>query len=134
MPLLYRRIKHKPLFGVLYSSLAIAASLTAGKLLAASIGGLPGSLHGMIIFTVLLHFQVLDAQIIKPAIAWIIGHMGVCFVPAGVGIINHFELIKHHGLAIVAIIFLTTFILLTFVGLCCEHFCRPDPATRPPKG
>jgi holin-like protein len=47
--------------------------------------------------------------------------MGVCFVPAGVGIINHLDLIKQHGLAIVAITFSTTFILLTVVGL---HYQR----------
>ena len=52
--------------------------------------------------------------------------MGVCFVPAGVGIINHFELIKHHGLAIVFIIFITTFILLSFVGIVFEYVLNRD--------
>ncbi|WP_281556496.1 CidA/LrgA family protein [Thalassomonas sp. RHCl1] len=130
----FSRFKHKPLFICLYSIFAIAVSLGAGKMLAATLEGLPGSLHGMIVFTVLLHFQVFDAQIIKPAITWIIQHMGVCFVPAGVGIINHFELIQQHGLAIVAIIFITTFILLTFVGLCCEHFCQNKTVNKQPGG
>lgn len=47
--------------------------------------------------------------------------MGVCFVPPGVGIINHFDLIQQHGIAIVAITFATTFILLTLIGL---HYQR----------
>ncbi|WDE04040.1 CidA/LrgA family protein [Thalassomonas viridans] len=133
LPIMFSRLRHKPLFIALYSLFAIAVSLAAGKLLTATLGGLPGSLHGMIIFTALLHFQVFDAQIIKPAITWIIQHMGVCFVPAGVGIINHFELIKQHGLTIVAIIFITTFILLTFVGLCCEYFCRQQNTGKQPE-
>ena len=118
--------KVRQLLLLLYSIFAIGISLAIGKVLAATLGGLPASLHGMMIFTLLLHFQVFDANKIKPAIIWIIQHMGVCFVPAGVGIINHFELIKQHGLALVAIIFITSFLLLTFVGLCCEHFCRDN--------
>ena len=50
--------------------------------------------------------------------------MGVCFVPAGVGIINHLDLIKQHGIAIVAITFVTTFVLLTVVGLHYQRYER----------
>jgi len=71
----------------------------------------------MAIFTLLLHYRFLNAQRIKPCIEWALANMAVCFVPAGVGIINHFELIKQHGIALVAIIFFTTFLLLTIVGL-----------------
>ena len=63
-----------------------------------------------------------DQEAINNYVAWIINHMGVCFVPSGVGIINHFELIQQHGLTIVAIIFFTTFLLLTLVGLWFERF------------
>ena len=96
--------------------MAILASLLIGKLLAHFAGGLPASLYGMIVFSLMLHFKIFDAEKIEQAISWIIANMGVCFVPAGVGIINHFELIKHHGITIVAIIFITTFILLTSVA------------------
>ena len=88
-----------------------------GKLIAAYIGGLPASLYGMVTFTLLLHYQCLNDSKIKKSIAWGLQNMVVCFVPAGVGIINHFELIKSHGLTIVFIIFITTFLLMTLVGL-----------------
>jgi len=81
-------------------------------------GSLPASLYGMIIFTVLLHFQLLNPKRVQKSIEWVLQNMGVCFVPAGVGIINHFELITKHGLTIVFIIFITTFSLMTLVGLC----------------
>lgn len=124
--------KHKRVFSACYSIIAIGSSLMAGKLLAATIGGLPASLHGMMVFTLLLHFQVFDANKIKGSITWIIQHMGVCFVPAGVGIINHFELIKQHGLSLVIIIFISTFLLLTLIGLSCEYLCR-KPAEQSPR-
>ena len=104
------------MFNFFYSSMAILASLLVGKLLTHYAGGLPASLYGMIVFSLLLHLKIFNAVKIEQAISWIIANMGVCFVPAGVGIINHFELIKHHGITIVVIIFVTTFILLTSVA------------------
>jgi holin-like protein len=101
----------------IYSVLVVVLCLSIGKLITAFIGGLPASLYGMIIFTLLLHFQLFNANKIERSIEWALQNMGVCFVPAGVGIINHFELIKAHGLTIVFIVFITTFLLMTLVGL-----------------
>jgi holin-like protein len=95
----------------------VAFCLLTGKAIEFFLPILPASLYGMMIFTALLHYRLLNAQRIKPCIEWALANMAVCFVPAGVGIINHFELIKNHGLALVTIIFFTTFLLLTFVGL-----------------
>jgi holin-like protein len=104
-------------FNALYSITAIVGCLALGKVIASFAAILPASLYGMILFTLALHTQLLNAEKIKATVAWALRHMGVCFVPAGVGIINHFELIKQHGLAIVTIIFVTTFALLTLVGV-----------------
>ena len=95
----------------------IALCLIVGKMIDAMVGGLPGSLYGMLIFTCLLHYSVIKAQRISATIAWLINHMGVCFVPAGVGVINHFNLIKMHGFTLISIIFVTTFLIITVVGL-----------------
>jgi holin-like protein len=57
---------------------------------------------------------------------WIISHMGVCFIPACVGIINHYELIKNYGFIIVAIILVTTFILISFVGVLAQRYLSKE--------
>lgn len=106
------------IFNSVYAVVAVGGSLGLGKLLYAWMPLLPASLYGMIFFTASLQLAVFDANKIAGAIEWALRHMGLCFVPAGVGIINHFELIKQHGLAIVAIIFITTFMLLSLVGWC----------------
>lgn len=95
-----------------------------GKIIAYYLGGLPSSLYGLICFTTLLHLRVFTADKIKPSIEWAIKNMSVCFVPAGVGIIDHFELIKNHGFSIVSIIFISTFVLLTVVGLAFEKILQ----------
>jgi len=112
---------NKKVINVLYSVFAIFSCLALGKLYSYAAPVLPGSLYGLIIFTLSLHFRVFDADRIKSTVVWCLKHMGVCFVPAGVGIINHFDLIKQFGIAIVLITFATTFILLTLVGL---HYQR----------
>lgn len=107
---------------IMYTILAISICLTAGKLLNSTVGGLPASLYGMLIYCLLLQLNWLSPSRVNQANLWIIKHMGVCFIPAAVGIINHFELIKNHGLAIVGIIFFTTFLLLAFVGVFSEKY------------
>jgi holin-like protein len=112
---------------IIYTILAIATCLAAGKLLYNTVGGLPASLYGMIIYCLLLQLGWLTPNKIHLANQWAIKHMGVCFIPAAVGIINHFELIKNHGFAIISVIFVTTFLLLTFVGLLAEKYLTTKP-------
>ena len=102
---------------IIYSLLSVTICLLAGKAIELFLPVLPASLYGMMIFTTLLHYRFLNAKRIQPCIEWALANMAVCFVPAGVGIINHYELIKNHGLMLVSIIFFTTFLLLTFVGI-----------------
>ena len=102
---------------IIYSILSVSFCLLIGKSIEFFLPMLPASLYGMAIFTLLLHYRFLNAQRIKPCIEWALTHMPLCFIPAGVGIINHFELIKQHGIALITIIFFTTFLLLTLVGV-----------------
>ncbi|XPF94225.1 CidA/LrgA family protein [Colwellia sp. RE-S-Sl-9] len=115
---------------IIYSILAVTGCVVIGKLTVYLIGGLPSSLYGLICFTLLLHFKILSVDRIKLSIEWAIKNMSICFVPAGVGIIEHFELIQQHGLAIVFIIFMSTFILLTIVGLLFERTMKKQNNTQ----
>ena len=113
-------------FKALYSIFAIFSCVALGKLCSYFVPILPGSLYGLIIFTLTLHFRIFDADHIKGTVVWCLKHMGVCFVPAGVGIMNHFALVKQFGVVIVAITFVTTFILLTLVGLHYERYAEDE--------
>lgn len=108
--------KAKSVYDVCYTICAIIICIALGELIYAVAGGLPPSLYGMITFTILLRTKWINDKRIDASIRWIIANMGVCFVPAGVGIIQHYELIAKHGISIVLITFVTTFLLLTAVG------------------
>lgn len=105
------------MFNSLYTLTFVLICLALGYLINYVVGGLPASLYGMVIFTVFLHLRVCDELRVKASIAWGIKNMGVCFVPAGVGIINHFQLIQAHGVMLVTITFASTLLVLTIVGL-----------------
>jgi holin-like protein len=105
---------------VLYTVFAISTSLLLGKLMHLLLTALPASLYGMIIYAIFLQLNWFDAIRVSKTNQWLVRNMGVCFVPAGIGIINHFELIKQHGIALIAIIFFSTFILLTLIGYLSE--------------
>ncbi|XQW85781.1 CidA/LrgA family protein [Thalassotalea piscium] len=105
------------LFNIVYAILALLICLACGYAIEWLVGGLPPSLYGMAVLTIALQSKWIDADRLNASVAWGIRHMGVCFVPAGVGIIEHQDLIKTHGIAIVGITFITTFLLLSLVGL-----------------
>ena len=85
----------------------------------------------MILYCLLLQLTWLDPDKVSQANQWIIKHMGICFVPAALGVINHFELIKNHGFTLVGIIFFTTFLLLTLVGLLAERYITSTDDSSP---
>ncbi len=112
---------------VLYTIFAISICLLLGKLANYLFAGLPGSLYGMVIYAIFLQLNWFSPEKVTQANQWFVKHMGVCLVPAGMGIIDHFQLIQNHGIALVIIICTTTFILLTTIGYLSERYLiSPD--------
>ena len=77
---------------------------------------IPPSLYGMLILAAGLHFNIFNAEKMETSITWIIRNMGVCFVPAGVGIMNYFDLIKASGVQVLIFTIATTIVLMVLVG------------------
>ena len=107
---------------IIYTITAISLCLIAGKIIYHVVGGLPASLYGMVIYCLLLQIGWLSPGKINTANQWGIKNMGVCFIPAAVGVVEHFELIKNHGFSIIIIVLFTTFALITFVGVLAEKY------------
>ena len=90
-----------------------------GEISAYFLGGfVPGPVIGMAMVAVVLtltggmtflepaHRQTIDTS------RAILANLGILFVPAGVGIIQHLDLIRDRGLALLAIVLLSTVITL----------------------
>jgi len=107
---------------IFITCMAIALCLALGKLIFSMVGGLPASLYGMILLNIFLALGVFKPERLKGTITWCINNMGVCFVPAGVGIINYFDLVTKFGIEILFIICSTTLLLISLVGLLAEKY------------
>lgn len=103
-------------FNHLYSLLAVGFCLFLGKAIYYLTPALPSNLYGMLLLTTLLHYRLINADKMKTSVQWVLRHMGVCFVPAGVGIMAHETLLKEHGFNILVIVILTTIALMFFVA------------------
>jgi len=119
-----------------YTVFAISICLLLGKIANSLLSGLPASLYGMVIYAIFLQLNWFSPKKVTLANQWFIKHMGVCLVPAGMGIIDHFQLIQEHGVALIFIICSSTFVLLTVIGYLSERFLvtDTDSKTKPSKG
>jgi holin-like protein len=65
---------------------------------------LPGSIAGLVILFLLLHFKVIKLRWIEKGGNLLLAELLLFFIPAVVGLINYTDVIKHYGLQILAII------------------------------
>ncbi len=105
------------IFNVFYSIFAIVSCLALGYGLNYFIDIIPASLYGMAFLSLGLRFSIIQHEKIAASIQWIIRNMGVCFVPAGVGIMEHFGVLKIHGIALFVLTVVTTLLLMWLVGV-----------------
>lgn len=108
----------------LYSLLIILLCLGGGYLTHLVVDLIPPSLYGMFYLATGLHLGIFSAAKMESTINWIIRHMGVCFVPAGVGIMNYFGLIQHSGLQILLFTIATTIAIMVLVGAWYQRLIR----------
>ncbi len=99
--------------------LILLAFLTMGRTLQAwSHAPLPGAVIGIALIAaglVALEFwrpvaARRSATLLVPPSRWLISHLGLLFVPAGVGIMTQMDLLRHQWLPIVAALFVSTLV------------------------
>ena len=74
--------------GIIFGCLAL------GELLAFIPGlGIPGSILGMLILTLLLERKIVEPETIKPVCKFLISNMAFFFIPPGVALMLYFDLI-----------------------------------------
>ena len=63
-----------------------------------------------------LQLEIISANRIRLSIEWVIRNMGVCFVPAGVGIMEYLTLLERFGAVLLIFTIVSSFMLLFLVG------------------
>lgn len=73
---------------------------------------IPETIYGMVILFLIFIFKLLKPDDIRITANAILDNMAILFVPAGVGIIEHIDLLKENIVAIFIITFLTAIIAM----------------------
>jgi holin-like protein len=92
----------------------------------------PGPVIGMIGLAAWLVWRGKQAetQALERAADGILSHLGLLFVPAGVGIVGELAIIRHEWLPIVAGVIGSTILSLAVTGLVLHHLLRRKPAPK----
>ena len=78
---------------------------------------IPGNVIGMVILFLLLCFKVIKIEQISTISNFFLDHLAFFFIPAGVGLISSFSVIKNIWLQLLIVCFVTTAITMICTGL-----------------
>ena len=67
----------------------------------------PGPVVGMLLLVASLHFRVLREPV-HAAATYLLSHLSPLFVPVGVGVITHLDLLRDYGVRLMLVIALST--------------------------
>lgn len=91
----------------------------------------PGPVVGMVLLLLALRWAPVQ-QAIAPAAGFLLTHLSLLFVPVGVGVMTHLALLGTHGLRLVVVIVLSTWIGMAVTALVLRLWQTPAPTPTPP--
>jgi holin-like protein len=96
----------------------ILLMLLLGNGLSSAINGIiPGSVIGMVLLFLALLSKIIKPEMIRKPAGYLINHMSLFFIPAGVGLMTAWDLIASHWLSIIVSSVVSTVLVLVVVGL-----------------
>jgi holin-like protein len=106
---------------------------SAGEALARLAGlPLPGPVLGLLILLVALNWEPVRMPV-GAAADVLLAHLSLLFVPVGVGVMTHVGLITQHGLRMLVVIVVSTWVGLAVTALVLRSLLRPRSATAGPR-
>jgi holin-like protein len=94
---------------------------------------LPGPVVGLVLLLAALNLQPLRAPI-QAAAEMLLAHLSLLFVPVGVGVITHLDVVSQYGLRLVLVIALSTWFGLAVTALVLNRMLGADRAAAAAEG
>ena len=91
---------------------------------------IPGSVIGMILLFLALHYNLLKLSQVDEVGSWLTDNMAILFVPAGVGLITNFDVLAESWLQLIVIMFVTTIAMMIFVGKVVQTIMKKDQKSK----
>jgi len=77
---------------------------------------IPGNVIGMVLLFVCLCTGIIKLEMIAEISKFLIDHLAFFFIPAGVGLIAYFDLLKENFIAIFGISLIVTIVVMAITG------------------
>lgn len=77
---------------------------------------IPGGIYGILIMLILLSCKVLRAEDVKPAVSFLIEIMPLMFIPAAVGLMSTWGIIRANLTAYIVIVVSSTVVVMAAAG------------------
>ena len=90
----------------------------------------PGPVVGMLLLVASLHFRVLREPV-HAAATYLLSHLSLLFVPVGVGVITHLDLLRDYGVRLMLVIALSTWAGMVATAWVLRATARAPTANRP---
>ena len=84
----------------------------------------PGPVMGMLTLFAALHFGWIKKSSIKMVGTWLTDNMAIFFVPAGVGLMTHFDTLQSIWWQLLLVVLITVIVLLICIGKFVQKFIR----------
>jgi len=91
---------------------------------------IPGSVIGMILLFLALHYNLLKLSQVDEVGSWLTDNMAILFVPAGVGLMTNFDVLAESWLQLIVIMFVTTIAMMIFVGKVVQTIMKKDQKSK----
>ena len=85
---------------------------------------LPGNIIGMIILLILLCTKVIKVEKIENISTFFLDHLSFFFIPAGVGLISSFNVMKDSLIFILLLCLITTAIVIISTGIIVQYIIK----------
>ena len=88
----------------------------------------PGPVIGMLLLWPALSFAPVREQVTQTA-RFLLGHLSLLFIPVGVGVITHLDVLSHYGLRLARVIVLSTWVGMAATALVLRRLMRSHTST-----
>ncbi|WP_284140290.1 MULTISPECIES: CidA/LrgA family protein [unclassified Virgibacillus] len=85
---------------------------------------IPGSIIGMVFLFILLSTNIIDVRWVEAGMQFMVKHLSFFFIPATVGIISYFHLFNGKGAWLIAIVLVSTVLVMAGSSLVSQWLIR----------
>ncbi len=126
----------KKTYSVMYQSVVIGAIILISKVIELLVPfTMPSSVIGLVLLFVALCLKIVKLEQVEKVGDALVDNIGLFFVPAGISVINSFELLKANFVLDILLIFISTVLLLLGTGWVTQLLLKFNPkkaATKEP--